>query len=1061
MRRTAALVFFVSLLASLSVHPTFAQEGSATLTGFVADQSKAVIPGVKVTAIEINTNQRFQATTGKDGSYTISYLPVGPYQVQVEKPGFKTILKDDLFLHTQDALEINFEMAVGSTSESVTVSGGTSNDNPAVSMTVTREFIENMPLNGQSFQDLIQLAPGTVSDTDGYYVIDGQRSNTNIFTVDGVSANQGGINNQAGGTGSEGLSGDTPMQTALGTTQSLASVDSLQEFTIQTSGYTAEYGRSPGGQVQFTTRSGTNDLHGTLSEYFRNTIFDANTDVNDYYGDPKEPEHQNDFGGTVGGPLIIPHFYNGKDRTFYFLSYEGLRLLTPAFETEYLPTPAFRSAAAATVQPFLNAVPLPNGPENADGCTVTGTSGGPACDALFTQGYSNPSRLDSYSARLDHRFGSRVHAFLRYADTPSFERVGYEDVTDIGVDTHMWTGGLTASLRPNLVDDLRFSYGRDGEESGGSPRAVGGATPFPKSLLIPTQYEMIPTGAAEGLFLIPSSSLYFSTSYYLGNSISRQYQALDSIAWEKGVHDYKLGIDWRRLAAEVPDDAYSSLAIFASLASVQNGYASTLAASAFDYGSPILDNISLFAEDHWTLDKRITIDYGLRWEINPAPGPSNGFYPVGLNSDNLATAMLLPLGTEPYKTRLDKFAPRFGFAWNAIPAPRRALTVRGGFGIFFDTGQTMIAAAYTSGYPYESQLITNGPVPLPFSMALLTPPSYPSLGSTLVPPYPFVNQVSNPNATLPYTEQWNLSLDEALNARNTLTSSYVGNNGMKLLFSQYFTGAPYGNQAFANGINYTSNASQSSYNGLQVQDVGRIYQGLNIVGSFTYAHARDSASSDNSQEAPQWGNSNYDIRKQLNIALNCQSSPLRENAFLKAITGGWLLANRFSAQSGYPINIVETYETLPGGEEAEYFPNLVTGVPIYLHGAAANVGDAPVPGAWRLNPAAFAEIATDPTTGDQISQGTLGRNYIRTPPFWVLNTALQRDFSVHEQLHLKFRADAFNILNHPNLNGVDRNLSDSSFGELIGGGTTTIGASNELYAMGAARSLQFSLKLQF
>jgi hypothetical protein len=236
MRRIAAALFVFTLICSLArLAP--AQEGSATLTGFIQDPGKAVIPGVKVTAIDTATNQRYEATTGNDGSYTIVSLPVGPYQMQIEKPGFKTILKDDLFLHTQDALEINFEMAVGSTSETVTVNGATSNDNPAVSLTVDREFVENMPLNGESFQDLIQLAPGTAdapkssnAAASGYYSVDGQRADSNNFTVDGVSANLGGIENWASSQGGA-LAGSTPMQTAVGTTQGLASIDALQEFS--------------------------------------------------------------------------------------------------------------------------------------------------------------------------------------------------------------------------------------------------------------------------------------------------------------------------------------------------------------------------------------------------------------------------------------------------------------------------------------------------------------------------------------------------------------------------------------------------------------------------------------------------------------------------------------------------------------------------------------------------------------------------------------------------------------------------------------------------------------
>jgi Carboxypeptidase regulatory-like domain/TonB-dependent Receptor Plug Domain len=245
-----------------SSFPAFAQTGNATLSGRVTDQSKALVVGARVVVTNVDTNVSRETKTNGDGYYTVGSLPPGPYKVEIDKTGFENIVKPDLILHTQDVLEINFELRIGSSSQTITVTDSANpiDTSPAVSMTVTREFVENMPLNGRSFQDLIQLAPGAVSSTNGYYSIDGQRTDANNFMVDGVSANLGGVLNSAGHDG--GASGSTPSQTAMGTTQSLASIDALQEFKIQTSGYTAEYGRNPGGHVSFSTRSGTNDIHG-------------------------------------------------------------------------------------------------------------------------------------------------------------------------------------------------------------------------------------------------------------------------------------------------------------------------------------------------------------------------------------------------------------------------------------------------------------------------------------------------------------------------------------------------------------------------------------------------------------------------------------------------------------------------------------------------------------------------------------------------------------------------------------------------------------------------------
>jgi|HubBroStandDraft_6_1064221.scaffolds.fasta_scaffold00070_49 hypothetical protein len=1063
----------VCAIALLLVFASFAprasaQTGNASLSGRVTDPQGAVVPHTSVEAINNATNVKITSQSNSDGLYYFSALPPGSYRIVVSKDGFKQIIEGEVSLHTQDSLTLNFALQVGSVSESVTVNANASSiesDSPAVSMTVTREFVENMPLNGRSFQDLIQLAPGTVSsgNNPGYYSIDGQRTDGNNFTVDGVSANLGGVLNNAGNGITGGLSGSAPSQTALGTTQSLVSIDALQEFKIQTSGYTAEYGRNPGGQVGFTTRSGTNDIHGSLFEYLRNTAFDAKSYQEDYYDQPKAAEHQNDYGGTVGGPLVIPKLYNGKDKTFFFISYERLRLLTPAFESEYVPTQAFRNWASPSVQPYLNSVPLPNpnSSGNQDGCTIPDPATGQptACDALFTYSYSSSNNIDNISVRLDQNLGQRFHIFLRYADTPSSASNGAEEISRQQINAHTWTAGVTMNISSALLNDLRFNYTRDAEGSFTTQQAVGGSTPVARDLLIPAVYD---SAYASGtvFFSVPGSSLFVGSELAGYGSTESQYQIVNDLTWTRGNHSLKFGGDWRRLKSSIASADYSAFTELQGLAPIQQGVASSVQVTAAAPGTPVFDNISLFAQDHWRITPRLSIDYGVRWEFNPPPGPSNGHYPATLTSSDLVTATVAPSGTAPYKTSYDHFAPRFGFAWNAIPSLQHALTVRGGFGIFLDTAQQTIGSAYFDTYPFNvnGPILTN--VPFPLSDAALAPPS---LNVPLIPPYPFMNALT-PRLTLPYTEQWNLSVDEALNSRNTLTASYVGNEGKKLLFTGIYYGAPANvlNPDFAGGLNLTYNGSSSNYNALQVQDRGRIANGLDFVGSFTWAHALDNTSSNfGNGNLPLYGNSDNDLRRVFNMALNYQPPTAGSTGWMRALTRGWLIANRFSAQSGYPLNVYQDeFVSLPNGTQLQYNPDLVPGVPIYLHGSAADVDGQPVPGSWRLNPAAFALVPTDPTTGIPIRQGTLGRNYVRGPGFWALNTSLQRTFAIYEELHLIFRVDAFNILNHPNLDFPDTNLPDSTFGQL-GSSVRTIGVANQLYAMGAPRSLQLSLKLQF
>jgi hypothetical protein len=1064
-------MFLPVALILISVAPAFAQEANARISGLITDPQKAVITGVNVVAVNVDTNVKFPAKTNGSGIYVLEGLPIGDYRVEVEHTGFKSIVEPGITLHTQDALELNFEMALGSASETVTVNGAATNDSPAVSMTVDREFVENMPLNGRSFQDLIQLAPGAVDaifysgeNAGGYYSIDGQRTDSNNYTVDGVSANLGGINNNAGpalGPG-PGLSGSAPAQTILGTTQSLASVDTLQEFTIQTSGYTAEFGRSPGGQVQFTTRSGTNDLHGTLFDYLRNTDFDANSFYNDYINTPQTAEHQNDFGGTFGGPVIVPHIYDGKSRTFFFFSYEGLRLLLPSYESEYVPTQVFRSAASVNVQPFLDVAPLPNSSTAGDKCTVSGTtintsgSAGPnatPCDEQFNYGYSYPNNIDNYSGRIDQAFGERYHFFARFADTPSSIRTGVEDVETQTVNVYSWTAGLTATISSALVDDLRFNYSQDVEQAIFSPVAIAGASPFAESLLVPPGYASPYDEVGTSVFI--SGTQVREADYYRGSgSTQHQFQIVDNLSWTKSRHSIKFGLDWRRLTPEIVSTPYEAFLQIRSITNLQQGYATSVRLEATAPGAPVFDNFSLYAQDHWKISPRLSVDYGLRWDFNPPPGPSNGHYPIVITSDNLATATLAPTGTQPYQTDYHGFGPRIGFAWGAIPNQRFGLSVRGGFGIFFDTAQQQIGEAYAEGYPFNVQS-SQSQVQLPLTDAELAPPS---LNAPLTQPYGNLNDVSPSDLTMPYTEQWNLALDMALNPKNVFTASYVGNGGRKLLFSEdYYPSV--GN--FQNGVNLTTNAAQSGYNALQILDSGRIVNGLDVVGSFTWAHALDNGSNDNVGNPPVWGNSDNDLRRVLNIALNYQTPTVGTSRLAHATTGGWVLANRFSTQSGFPLFVYQTVAENADGSTSLYTPDLVPGVPIYLHGSATSgCSMQPVPGNWCLNPSAFAQVATDPNTGNPISEGTLGRNYVRSPAFWSLNTSMQRSFPIREQFRAIFRVDAFNIFNHPNLDLIDPGETDSLFGQSTGA-AGTIGTNNSLYGMGAARSLQFSLKLQF
>ena len=337
----------------------FAQSDTASLSGTVLDPQGRPVPEVEVKATRIETGNISISTTNSVGIYFFSSLVPGHYQIAVTKTGFKEIVAKGLTLQVEGRVEQNFALQLGSQAETVTVEGGALEINTTdatVSTVVDRKFADNLPLNGRSFQSLIELAPGVIptagSGNTDTFVVNGQRETSNYWTVDGVSANFG-IGGNIGNPGA-GLGGQAGATSLSGGTNSLVSVDALQEFRIETSTAAPDSGLTAGGQISIVTRSGTNQFHGSLFDYFRNTVLDANNwfnGVNVFNPTPlpKAPEQQNDFGGTVGGPIR-------KDRTFFFFSYEGLRLRLPQTALTEVPDLQARQDAIPAVQQFLKRV---------------------------------------------------------------------------------------------------------------------------------------------------------------------------------------------------------------------------------------------------------------------------------------------------------------------------------------------------------------------------------------------------------------------------------------------------------------------------------------------------------------------------------------------------------------------------------------------------------------------------------------------------------------------------------------------------------------------------------
>src|ERR1700688_4537894 len=387
------------VIALLSAAPLIAQ--NAELSGLITDPSSLAVPHAKVSVQSADTAATRTVSSNQQGEYSVPALLPGPYNITIEANGFKTIHQNGIVVEVDQRARLDFALTIGSNTETITVQGSApllNASDASVSTLIGNRFVENLPLNGRSFSSLIDLTPGVVLTPanqydQGQFSVNGQRPDANYFLVDGVSANLGNAGN--GTVLRQSGAGQLPATSAFGGTSNLVSLDALEEFRIQTSTFAPEYGRTPGAQISVVTKSGTNTFHGAAFEYFRNDKLDANDWFANRNGLARPALRQNDFGGVLGGPVR-------RDKLFFFSSYEGLRARQPHVAETYVPSLATRQNAPAVVQPLLNAFPVPNGPNLANGT------------AAFSASYSNPSTLNSSGIRIDYLPSTRATVFGRY-----------------------------------------------------------------------------------------------------------------------------------------------------------------------------------------------------------------------------------------------------------------------------------------------------------------------------------------------------------------------------------------------------------------------------------------------------------------------------------------------------------------------------------------------------------------------------------------------------------------------------------------------------------------------
>lgn len=1037
----------------------FAQ--NAGFSGEVTDQQKVMVPNAEVRVVNQKTAVERKTKTNDSGFYVVPYLVPGTYRIFVQAAGFETAVSEEITATVGQMLVVKFQLRLGAMTDHVTVSAGSQliNADAAVSTVIDRQFLANIPLNGRSFQALISLAPGvqtnvTNAGDQGQFAVNGQRANANYFTVDGVSANVGSW--YVPGLYAQASAGTLPATNIQGGFNGLVSIDDLQEFQVLTSTFSPEFGRSPGAQVRVVTRSGTNQYHGALYEYFRNEALDANDWFANALGLPRPPLRLNDYGGVIGGPVRFP-WYDGHDGTFFFFSYENQGFKLPQVVESIVPTLAARQSATPDATQILNAFPKPNGAD-------LGLDG-----AAFNADYGAPTYSYAISFRADHRFNDRYSILGRFDYSPSsssslsLQNLAETDITESNVQTY--TLGATQVISSRWVNEIRGNYTRTVGAATSTMTMFGGAIP-------PSNFVLWPGGKipAYGFSSFGIDNLGGSpfSGFKAGRenaNIPHQYNVVDNLSYLHGKHQIKFGVDYRLIRTDISPIVLGIFVGFpnptpdtSGIVTMNSGAGAD--AAIFNQAGEVIDYkaFSAYAQDTWRVSSRLTLTYGTRWEINPSPTTVAGQKSyTACCATNLSDLTLSAAGAQYYPTSYKDIAPRLGVAYQILQSPGRELVVRGGGGIFYDLGQS--GPFGVNDWPYSSFVFAEG-TPFPLPPGYLT---FPPLDPVPSPSNPAIVSIAGVNFRLPRTYEWNMALEQSLGTSKAFSVAYVGARGHDLLRMETYLDP---NPNFSE-VNLVSNNGFSSYDSLQVQFTSRLTHGFQSYASYTYSHSIDNASSDSANVIPAQfvktftdkGNSNFDVRHTINGALVYKIPTPRMGMTAHAFLGNWSIQGIFGARTALPFDVLATDPQFITDPRfiATARANLVPGVPLFLYGSS-------FPGGKEANAAAFTGLETGQL------QGNLGRNTLRGFGLVQFDFSLNRRFNIKEKAAFEFRVEAFNIFNHPNfanpsgftnfLGAPNFGQSPSMFGTSLGGGSNQ-GGINPLFAIGGHRDLQLALRFEF
>ena len=1032
----------------LAAMPSFAQVANNTaLVGTVTDTSGQAVTGAKVTAVNVATNERYSATTNEEGAYTLTFIRQGTYTITVEHAGFSRSVQEGIVVDINRTVRTDVSLRVGSVSESVTVNAGAppvSTDDATVAETLSSRSVVDLPLNGR---DALKLA-ATTSD-----VIVGPKSNQTGIPPgeDFIGAGQREITNSLT------LDGITIMNNLITVTNVRPNVDAVEEVQVQNGNYTAQYGSYMGVHVNLATKSGTNDLHGAVLEFVRNSLFDAHPFF-DTPGGPKKPLHINQFGAEVGGPVYLPKLYNGRNKTFFIASYEGLRQIKSPSQLGTTFTQAMRNGDfSALCTAGFNAAGLcntasqqihnpttlaPYANNQIPSNQLSGVSQGllqyyPLPNIPGTNTFSGPVAANVSTnqtlERIDNNIGDKIRLFVRYdwqntnifggSITPTGGTYGPACNRNIAI-------GYTHVITQNIINDFRF---------GRNYLMTNALNYWAQNNLLDAGTKLgIPGFTGDTAFHNPGiPDITVSGFMTLGNAGSNWYQddttwhGYDEVSYRQGSHNFMVGAEIRKLitgraAANNPRGLFNF-----------TGSRSGNAASDFMLGTaqnditPIQEFKGVVAEwrdgffglDNWQVNSKLTLNYGIRYELPTVPYSVNGNARI-LNPQQTALipATIPDPGFSFINPQHSDWAPRLGFAYRVTSKT----AIRGGGGIYYNPNQTNSFTLATTNPPFGITTTFNNSAATPISFGSPTP----GTGTT---PTTFLSVFTeNPDLPTPRMYQWNLGVSRELWSNAGFELQYLGSRSIHLDRS-YFNNAPAPGPGPVNPrrpnqlwgqIRTIQNDLIANYHGFTGIFRQRMSHNLQMLASYTWSHTLDVSTDSNGGGAAMndydwhldYGNANWDIRHRFVTSFIYDLPRLNgTNSVLRWTLGSWQANGIFTAQSGIPINVIIAADQANIGRPNQR-PNLV-GTP------SANCGSGHLIGC--INSAAFALPAP-------FTFGNAGRNLIFGPGLVDADFSLFKNIPINERTTFQFRAEMFNIFNHPNFAnpGNPATWNTASFGNV-------------------------------